>query len=39
MNIDKNKEIIKYIEESKDQFQAEKKALKLEMIAILNRQE
>ena len=39
MNIDENKEIIKYIEESKDQFQAEKKALKLEIIAILNRQE
>ena len=36
---EKIKEIIKYISESKHPFQDEKKALKLEMITILNRLE
>ncbi len=39
LTMEKLNNIIKYIEESKHSFQDEKKALKLEMIAILNRQQ
>ncbi len=39
LTTEKLKGIIKYIEENQHPFQDEKKALKLEMLAILNRQE